>query len=194
MCSGSHLPSITDMLTPFAPFIPVSFSLTLLHLFLWEAPFGTDIYTKPRNSISRALSPMTDTHTVSHSLCLWTPSLPRKWAQFYRVKQNCFQNTRTYNELHVSQETKSYMESGLAGFAHPAFSISILMLNTYQMSNLKKWKANRLMNVNEYIHVQLFFFFPDSTFPKTDFQILTQMFFPFSAPITYLKSLFSLSL
>jgi len=51
------------------------------------------------------------------------------------------------------------------------------------------------MNVNEYIHVQLFFFFPDATFPETDFQILTQMFFPsLSAPITYLKSLFSLSL
>ena len=75
MRSGFHLPSITDMLTPFAPFISVSFSLTLLHLFLWEAPFGTDIYTKPRNSISRALSPITDTHTVSHSFCLWTPSL-----------------------------------------------------------------------------------------------------------------------
>ena len=52
------------------------------------------------------------------------------------------------------------------------------------------------MNVNEYIHLQLFFFFfPDSTFPQMDFQILTQMFsLSLSAPITYLKSLFSLSL
>ena len=50
------------------------------------------------------------------------------------------------------------------------------------------------MNVNEYIHLQLFFFPFWTTFPKMDFQILTHVFsFPLS-PITYLKSLFSLSL
>ena len=35
------------------------------------------------------------------------------------------------------------------------------------------------MTVNEYIHLQLFFFFPfQTTFPKMDFQILTQMCSP----------------
>lgn len=53
------------------------------------------------------------------------------------------------------------------------------------------------MNVNEYIHLQLFFFFlSGSTFPQMDFPNPIQMFsLSLSAPITYTQiSLFSVSL
>ena len=110
--SGSRLPFTTDLLTPFCYLCssPIfSDFVTTLHRSIWS-----DIYTnKPRNSISRALSYITDTHTACHPLWLWelplsepqAPSLPRKAAQFYRVRSNRCQHARACYGSHVFLET-----------------------------------------------------------------------------------------